>query len=83
MARRGTPPSFASGFARSSGESVNPDLWKGLVGAWSAAMGPQGGSLVDLSGRGHPGVINGAVWAIKEGGRVLSLDGVDFLPQEQ
>ncbi len=40
---------FASGYAKSKGESAYPYLWDGLVGAWNPSIGKQGLTLFDLS----------------------------------
>ena len=40
-------PSFASGFARSPGESAAPELWP--IHAWVPALGVQGGVLHDIA----------------------------------
>lgn len=51
-------PSFSTGFAKTKGESLYPDLWDGLVGLWSPEMGKQGDRLYDWSGRAHHGTLN-------------------------
>jgi len=35
-------PSYQQGYARSAGESAYPGFWKGLIGAWGAALGVTG-----------------------------------------
>ena len=32
-------PSYKAGYAKNAGESENPHLWKGLVGAWMPSLG--------------------------------------------
>ena len=63
MSRRANiiTPSYAQGFARSAGESANPGLWDGLVGAWMPSLGPSGGTLYDISSRKSHGTLNGSL----------------------
>ena len=49
-------PSYQNGYARTPGESVNPGLWKDLIGAWVPALGVTGLILKDVSGFGDDGV---------------------------
>ena len=73
-------PSFAHGFARSAGESDNPGLWDGLVGAWIPAFGNTGNKLFDLSGRNHNGSLTNMEpgdWVGSPDGLVLDLDGTN------
>ena len=44
-------PSYATGYAKNASESANPNLWKGLVGAWMPSFGVTGKYLYDLSQR--------------------------------
>ncbi len=61
MARsRKTDPSFARGFARSRGESANPESWEDGGLAFVPAAGNQGGTLYDLGGENNIPTINGA-----------------------
>ena len=53
-------PSYATGYARNASESANPNLWKGLVGAWMPSFGVTGGTLKDVSGNGNDVVQVGA-----------------------
>ena len=58
-------PSFKTGYARNASESANPNLWKGLVGAWMPSFGVTGKYLYDLSQRdieGRYALGNGNVW---------------------
>jgi len=41
-----TPPSYASGYAKSASESAHPELWDGLKGAWVPEMGSVGLSQI-------------------------------------
>ena len=43
-------PTYGTGFARYAAESAYPELWRGLVGCWSPALGATGGQLLDWSG---------------------------------
>jgi len=79
-------PSHQTGFARSAGKSAYPGLWRGLVGAWVPALGPTGGTLVDVSGFGNHGDVTTTMdpatdWTIGNNPRVpgyaLDFDGVD------
>jgi len=54
-----TRPSFSTGYARNASESANPNLWKGLVGAWMPTLGVTGETLRDVSGNGHHGTLTG------------------------
>ena len=77
----GIRPSWKSGFARSAGESANPSLWKGLVGAWVPALGNTGiATLRDVSGRRNHGTIvnmEAADWKIDSSGQYLAYGGTD------
>lgn len=42
-------PTFATGYAIEPGDSMFPELWDGLVGAWCPSMGKQGSNLFDFS----------------------------------
>ncbi len=58
-------PSFSTGYAKNASESANPNLWKGLVGAWMPSFGVTGKYLYDLSQRdieGRYALGNGNVW---------------------
>ena len=52
-----TRPSFSTGYARNASESANPNLWKGLVGAWTPSFGVTGGTLKDISGNDNDGTL--------------------------
>ena len=73
-----TNPSFAQGFAR-RGESASPNLWTGLVGAWSPPLGPTGLTLFDQSGYGNDGTLTNmdpaTDWMMTEKGWALDFDG--------
>jgi len=76
-----TQPSWKSGFARSAGESANPGLFEGLVGAWVPRLGPTGGTLRDVSGYGiHGTLVNMELdldWITGERGYATSYNGTD------
>ena len=64
-------------FAKCQAEAEYPELWQGLVGAWSPCLSPRGGTVLrDLSGRGNHGTltnISGAQFVISHG-----LQGLDY-----
>lgn len=78
-------PSYQNGYARSAGESVQPNLWRGLIGAWVPTLGPMGTTLRDVSGFGNHGTLTNMDppndWVIggnpKVPGYVLDFDGGD------
>ena len=74
-------PSYAQGFARSAGESVNPHLWKGLVGLWAPSLGQTGSKLFDWSGFGNNGTLTnmdpGTDWVTGRDGYALDFDGTN------
>ena len=80
---RNARPSYKSGYAHYSAESANPELWKGLRGAWFPSMGVTGGNLFDLSGQNNTGTLidmaPASDWVIggnsKSPGYVLDFDG--------
>ncbi len=71
-------PTYPHGFARSAGESAHPEKWKGLIGLWSAGLGPTGGSLFDIS-RKNNGVWNGtgSHWLVSDGRYTGQYNGSD------
>ena len=68
-------------YARNAGESAHPELWNGLVGAWVPALGVQGGTLFDISGRGNHGTLTNmdpaTDWVVGGNGVALRTDGVN------
>jgi len=82
-------PSYKNNFARYESESLHPNQWKGLVGAWSPFLGPTGLTLFDQSGFKHHGILNNftlsSAYKISSKGKFksgygLSFDGVnDFV----
>jgi hypothetical protein len=69
-------PSYHQGFARSSGESKYPDLWKGLVGAWCPFLGVTGSQLFDITRNGTTGEFyDNPLWTISSGGHCIDFDG--------
>lgn len=44
-----TRPTFVTGYALEPNDSLFPNLWDGLVGAWCPSMGKQGSTLFDFS----------------------------------
>ena len=72
---RSARPSYHSGFARSAGESANPGLRRGLVGAWCPALGNTGLWLHDIS-RKNQGTFVGldaTNWANTDQGAALTF----------
>ena len=74
-------PSYATEYARNASESANPNLWKGLVGAWMPSFGVTGGTLKDVSGNGNDGTLNNmdpaSDWVATSKGLALDFDGVN------
>lgn len=61
-------------------EAEYPELWRGLVGAWSPCLSPRGGSVLrDLSGRGNHGTLTNmdqaTDWVTSGGRGALDFDG--------
>lgn len=70
-------PSFSTGYAKNASESANPNLWKGLVGAWMPSFGVTGNTLKDVSGNGNDGAMeHDTSWKTNDLQRSLYLDGV-------
>lgn len=73
-----TNPSIATGYAHSPGESENPDLWRGLIGAWSTILGKTGNQIKDYSGNNlHATFTSKSLddWRYDEYGTSLIWDG--------
>ena len=79
-------PSFSTGYAKNASESANPNLWKGLVGAWMPSFGVTGNTLKDVSGNGNDGTLiwNGTTgmnpaqsWSGSLKGIVNDFDGIN------
>lgn len=51
-------PGWKSGYARYASESVAPELWRGLIGAWCPNLGYTGNSFPDVSGHRNAGLYN-------------------------
>ena len=67
-------------FAKSQAEAEYPELWRGLVGAWSPCLSPRGGTVLrDLSGRGNHGTLTNmdpeTDWVTRGGKQALDFDG--------
>lgn len=67
-------------FAKSQAEAEYPELWRGLVGAWSPCLSPRGGTVLrDLSGRGNHGTLTNmdaaTDWVTSGGKTALDFDG--------
>ena len=79
---RNTKPSWKGGFAKCASESSTPNLWHGLIGAWSPSLGITGTNLLDISGRSNHGTLEStspSIWTLNQGNMSLSFDGVDDL----
>ena len=74
-------PCYATGYARNASESANPNLWKGLVGAWMPSFGVTGNTLKDVSGNGNDGTLTNmdaaSDWVGTSKGLALDFDGVN------
>jgi len=74
-------PSFSTGYAKNASESANPNLWKGLVGAWMPSFGVTGGTLKVVSGNGNDGTLTNmdaaTDWVATSKGLALDFDGVN------
>lgn len=74
-------PSFSTGYAKNASESANPNLWKGLVGAWMPSFGVTGETLKDVSGNGNDGTLTNmdaaSDWVATSKGLALDFDGVN------
>ena len=74
-------PSYATGYARNASESANPNLWKGLVGAWMPSFGVTGNTLRDVSANGNDGTLTNmdaaSDWVATSKGLALDFDGVN------
>ena len=69
-------------FAKCQAEAEYPELWQGLVGAWSPCLSPRGGTVLrDLSGRGNHGTLTNmdpaTDWVTSGGKTALDYDGSD------
>lgn len=70
--------------ATSIEDAKYPELWKGLVGAWSPSLGYTGGKLIDYSGRKNHGILTNmdpaTDWVLTEKGLAFDFDGTnDYL----
>lgn len=79
-------PSFKQGFARSGGEALHPECFRGLVGAWAPSLsGPTGTTMFDVSSRRNHGTLTNMApatdWTISSNARLpgyaLDFDGAD------
>jgi hypothetical protein len=81
MIPRRAEPSWATGFARTASDALHPELWDGLVGAWSPGLGPTGAALYDVSGNGKDGsLLNmdpAAAWVVDRLGYSIQFAGVN------
>ena len=68
--------------AKCQAEAEYPELWQGLVGAWSPCLSPRGGTVLrDLSGRGNHGTLTNmdpeTDWVFSGGRSALDFDGTN------
>ena len=74
-------PSFENGFAPRDGEADNPNLLRGLVGAWCPSLGVTGNTLRDISGRNNHGTLTNmdpaTDWVVSGGQYALDFDGIN------
>lgn len=79
-------PSYESGYAPRDGESLYPNLFNGLAGAWCPSMGVTGNALRDLSGRGNHGVFTNmnptTAWDTYQGQYALNFTNADGQPEQ-
>ena len=72
-------PGYSQGWIRNRAKAEYPNLWEGLVGAWSPSLGPTGGTLYDHSGYGNHGTLTdmdpATDWISTPHGWALSFDG--------
>lgn len=71
-------------FAKSAAEAAYPELWQGLVGAWSPCLNPRGGTtLYDWSGRANHGTLTNmdpaTDWVLSGGRPALDFVTDDFV----
>lgn len=71
-------------FAKSQTEAEYPELWRGLVGAWSPCLSPRGGTVLrDLSGLGRHATLTNMEpetdWKSSEGKTAIDLDGAEYV----
>jgi hypothetical protein len=78
MPRNLLKPSFQQGFARSKGEAEFPGLWDNLEAFWSPALGFQGSTILDMSGRGRHAVMTNmdpaTDWAVGQKGLAIQYE---------
>ena len=62
-------------------ESIVPELWDGVVGAWAPCLGPTGSRLHDHSRRSNWGTLtnmdNATDWVVSDGQYALDFDGTN------
>ena len=70
-------PSFRNGYARFAGESIHPELWKGLVFALVPELGPTGDTLHEIIGNKNGTLMNmepATDWIVDEQGWALEAN---------
>lgn len=74
-------PSYQNNFftPQRGGIPANPNLWKGLIGAWPTSLGVTGiNTLYDISGYNNHGTMNSMTidaWGVGKNGHTLGYDG--------
>ena len=62
-------------------ESIVPELWDGVIGAWAPCLGPTGSRLHDMSRRANWGTLtnmdNATDWVVSDGQYALDFDGAN------
>ena len=62
-------------------ESIVPELWDGVIGAWAPCLGPTGSRLHDMSRRSNWGTLtnmdNATDWVVSDGQYALDFDNTD------
>jgi len=69
-------PTFATGFARNTSQSLFPSFWKGLKAIWAPYVGIQGQILYELRDFGNDGVLTNMTndnWVVGKNGYALNF----------
>lgn len=75
--KAGGKPSYRAGHAKSKSESINSNLWDGLVACYPMSLGHTGNSLLDITSIKRHGTLNNvnpaSGWVIDDGYWCLNL----------
>ena len=67
-------------------ESIVPELWDGVIGAWAPCLGPTGSRLHDMSRRGNWGTLTNmtstSAWGVYQGQYALDFTNRGNNPQQ-